>query len=62
WSDMYPFEDLTNLNAQEHEEIKVLQARNLDLGPDMLKEKELGFKLDNDLDRVIKIFVRTNAK
>ncbi|CAG8844829.1 13202_t:CDS:2, partial [Gigaspora margarita] len=33
-----------------------------DLGHDILKEEELGFKLDNDLDRVIKIFVRTNAK
>ncbi|KAF0405612.1 NADP-binding protein [Gigaspora margarita] len=62
WSDMYPFEDLTNLNSREHEEIKVLQARNLDLGPDTLKEEELGFKLDNDLDKVIEIFVRTNAK
>ncbi|CAG8448424.1 7045_t:CDS:2 [Dentiscutata heterogama] len=62
WSDMYHFEDLANLSTNEHEEIKVLQARNLDLGPDMLTEKELGFKLDNDLDRVIEIFVRTNAK
>ncbi|CAG8517960.1 19376_t:CDS:2 [Dentiscutata erythropus] len=62
WLDMYPFEDLTNLNSCEHEKIKVLQARNLDLGPDTLKEEELGFKLDNDLDKVIEIFVRTNAK
>ncbi|CAG8691481.1 5694_t:CDS:2 [Racocetra persica] len=44
WSDIYPFEDLNNLNAHDHEEIKVVQARNL------------------DLDRVIEIFVRTNAK
>ncbi|CAG8853501.1 46101_t:CDS:1, partial [Gigaspora margarita] len=35
---------------------------NLDLGPDTLKEEELDFKLDNDLDKVIEIFVRTNAK
>ncbi|CAG8857005.1 2943_t:CDS:1, partial [Gigaspora margarita] len=62
WSDIYSFEDLTNLNAQEHKEIKVLQAKNLDLGPDKLKEEELDFKLNNDLDRVIEIFVKTNAK
>ncbi|CAG8558889.1 15399_t:CDS:2 [Gigaspora margarita] len=61
-SDMYPFKDLNNLNAHDHEEIKVVQARNLDLGSNTLKEEELGFKLDNDLDKVIKIFVRTNAK
>ncbi|CAG8814213.1 28179_t:CDS:2, partial [Gigaspora margarita] len=62
WSDMYPYEDITNLSAIDNEGIKVLQARNLDLGPGTLTEKELGFKLDNNLDRVIEIFIRTNSK
>ncbi|CAG8596822.1 20918_t:CDS:2 [Dentiscutata erythropus] len=62
WSDMYHYDDITSLNAIDNEGIKVLQARNLDLGPGTLTEKELGFKLDNDLDRVIEIFIRTNSK